>query len=221
MVAVSQTTLSNAFSWMNENVRIPIKISLKFVPKGPINNNPALVQIMAWRRSGDKPLSEPMMVRLPTHICVTLPQWVKYSVTQLNLTWDQGHVSVSGTSIRIRLWMINYIRLKKWIVTTHPCHTFNGSLNYPPWTKWQPFRRRYFRCILLNDRFCILKKKKTLKFIPKGPIDNILALVEMMAWCRIGDKLLSEPMLTRLIDAYMRNWGEMSWLNWSWRYSWM
>ena len=32
---------------------------------------------MAWRRPGDKPLSEPMMVRLPTHICVTRPQWVK------------------------------------------------------------------------------------------------------------------------------------------------
>ena len=33
--------------FLNENVRILIKISLKFVPKGPINNNPALVQIMA------------------------------------------------------------------------------------------------------------------------------------------------------------------------------
>ena len=32
---------------------------------------------MAWRRPGDKPLSEPMVVRLPTHICVTRPQWVK------------------------------------------------------------------------------------------------------------------------------------------------
>ena len=31
---------------------------------------------MAWRRSGDKPLSEPMMVNLLTHICVTRPQWV-------------------------------------------------------------------------------------------------------------------------------------------------
>ena len=38
-----------------------------FVPKGPIiNDNPALVQIMAWRQSGGKPLSEPMMVRLLT-----------------------------------------------------------------------------------------------------------------------------------------------------------
>ena len=33
---------------------------------------------MAWRRPGDKPLSEPMMVRLVTHICVTRPQWVKW-----------------------------------------------------------------------------------------------------------------------------------------------
>ena len=44
--------------FLNENMWISIKISLKFVPKGPINNIPALVQIMAWRRSGDKPLSE-------------------------------------------------------------------------------------------------------------------------------------------------------------------
>ena len=44
--------------FLNENVRFSIKISLKFVPKGPINNNPALVQIMAWRQSGDKTLSE-------------------------------------------------------------------------------------------------------------------------------------------------------------------
>ena len=62
--------------FLNGNVRISIKISLKFVPKGPINNNPALVQIMAWHQSGDKPLSEPMMVSLLMHICVTRPQWV-------------------------------------------------------------------------------------------------------------------------------------------------
>ena len=30
---------------------------------------------MAWRRPGDKPLSEPVMVSLLTHICVTRPQW--------------------------------------------------------------------------------------------------------------------------------------------------
>ena len=62
--------------FLNENVWIPIKISLKFVPNGPINNIPATVQIMAWRRPGDKPLSEPMVVSLSTHICVARPQWV-------------------------------------------------------------------------------------------------------------------------------------------------
>ena len=62
-----------------ENAWISIWISLKFVPKGPINNIPALVQIMAWHRPRNKPLSEPMMVRLPTHICVTRPQWAKAS----------------------------------------------------------------------------------------------------------------------------------------------
>ena len=66
------------FKWifLNENVWISINISLKFVRKGPINNIPTIVQVMAWRWPGDKPLCEPMMVRLLMHICVTRPQWV-------------------------------------------------------------------------------------------------------------------------------------------------
>ena len=63
--------------FFNENVWSSIKISLKFVPKGPINKILALFQIMAWRRPGDKPLSEAMLVSLLTHICVIRPQWVK------------------------------------------------------------------------------------------------------------------------------------------------
>ena len=62
--------------FLNENTSISINVSLKFVPAGRIDNIPALVQIMAWRRPGVKPLAEPMMVRLLTHICVTRPQWV-------------------------------------------------------------------------------------------------------------------------------------------------
>ena len=64
--------------FLNENVWISIKISLKFVHKGPNNNIPALVQRMAWCHPGDKPLSEAIMVSLLTHICVTRPQWVKF-----------------------------------------------------------------------------------------------------------------------------------------------
>ena len=63
--------------FLNENMWISLKIPLKFAPKGPINNIPALVQITAWRRPGDKPLSKPKMDKIPTHICVTRPQWVK------------------------------------------------------------------------------------------------------------------------------------------------
>ena len=66
------------YIFINESVWIPIKISQKFVPRGPINNIQALVQIMAWRHPGDKPLSDAMVVSLPTHICVTRPQWVKF-----------------------------------------------------------------------------------------------------------------------------------------------
>ena len=62
--------------FLNENVKILLKISQKFVPNGPINNIPSLVQVMAWRRPGDKPLPEPIMVSLLTHICVARPQWV-------------------------------------------------------------------------------------------------------------------------------------------------
>ena len=62
--------------FLSGNVQISIKISLKFVPEGPVYNIPALVQIMAWRHPGDKPLCEPMMENLMTHICVTQPQWV-------------------------------------------------------------------------------------------------------------------------------------------------
>ena len=66
--------------FLNENIWISIKISLKFVPRGPINNIPALVQIMAWRRQGDKPLSEPMMVRLLTAL-TTIDKMYKLSVS--------------------------------------------------------------------------------------------------------------------------------------------
>ena len=62
--------------FLNENEWMLLKISLKFVPRVRITNILALVQIMAWRRPGDKSLSEPMMVSSLTYICVTRPQWV-------------------------------------------------------------------------------------------------------------------------------------------------
>ena len=45
---------------MNEKLRISIRISRKFVPKGPSDNKSAFFQVMAWCRTGDKPLPEAM-----------------------------------------------------------------------------------------------------------------------------------------------------------------
>ena len=50
--------------FLNEIVRISIKISLKFVPTGPIDCKSALVQVMAWRRTRDKPLPGPMPIQV-------------------------------------------------------------------------------------------------------------------------------------------------------------
>ena len=71
----------------NENVWLSIKISLKFVPRHPINIIQALVQILAWRRPVNKPLCEPMMVSLVTQIYVTRPQLVKRK-DYLNWYWS-------------------------------------------------------------------------------------------------------------------------------------
>ena len=91
--------------FLNENVWTLIKISLKFIPKGHINNIPALVEIMAWRRPGDKPLSEPMMVILLTHICITRPQWVN---------WDDDTVTKQNTTkLCAYLWDILYVQFNK------------------------------------------------------------------------------------------------------------
>ena len=48
-------------------------------------------------------------------------------------------------------------------------------------------------------------------FVAKGQIDNNSALVQMMAWHRTGDKLLSQPMMAYVGDANMRRSASMSW----------
>ena len=95
----------DTFKWifLNENIRISIKTSLKFVPGGSINNIPALVQIMAWHRPGDKPLSEPMMIILLTHICVTRPQWVN-SLWPSDTIWQHRSMS-TPTQVMAKCWM--------------------------------------------------------------------------------------------------------------------
>ena len=88
--------------------------------------------------------------------------------------------------------------------------------------------RRYFaddvfKCNFLNGNVWI-QIKISLKFVPKGPINNVSALVQIMAWHRTGNKPLSEPMMTQFNDAYMRHSASMTQLSlftmqciWAWR----
>ena len=94
MAAIFQTTFSNAFSWMKF-----FEFWLKFhwnLFKGAFNNIPALAKIIAWHRPGDKPLSEPMLVSLLAHTCVTRPQWTQ--VLQISVVHNTHFSSDMNTS---------------------------------------------------------------------------------------------------------------------------
>ena len=125
------------FKWifLNENIWISIKISVKFVPKGHINNTPALVQIMAWRRQGDKQLSEPMMVSLLTHTCVNRPQWVKAMYRTLILC-------LLGCSVNsVYVPHINTHNSSSVLTNNFKCHTMASRYfrNWPRcywWLEW-------------------------------------------------------------------------------------
>ena len=99
-------TLKHIF--LNQNVRNSIDISLKFVPNGRIHNITSLVQIMAWHWPGDKPLSEPMMVRLPTHICITRPQWVNKTICQPSAC---DNCNVSASELKPSFWTKEHVFL--------------------------------------------------------------------------------------------------------------
>ena len=87
---------------LNENDRIQIKISLKFVPMSPIDNKPALVQVMSKRRIGPKPL--PKLIDLLTPISSTREKWVIKECWQLwtwQLLWRLILVGILITKIRL------------------------------------------------------------------------------------------------------------------------
>ena len=160
--------------FLNENVWISIKISLKFVPKGPINNIPALVQIMAWRRPGDKPLSEPMMVSWRTHICVTRPQWV-------NPTMDKHlHPFPKFIGAAVDVW--------EWIsISSHPSFAMwlinHAGIEVNPcqW-KGSPGKSMYLLVMIMDSNAKLWERKW-------------LILVQMMVCRLLGAEQSPEPIL--------------------------
>ena len=117
-----------------ETVWISLKISLKFVPKGPVNNIPALVQIMAWRRPGDKPLSEPMMTRLPTHVCALgLNELIHRGVNNIILQ----------TPFIVKEWPVKS-RAQLYPLTFESYH-IEAEI------KWPSFADDIFKCFFFNE----------------------------------------------------------------------
>ena len=93
-----------------------------------------------------------------------------------------------------------------WIVVIYVNISFNSSRlgqNDHYFGRWQ-FQMHFF---YEND---VIPLRISLKFVPRSPINNKPALVQVIAWHQTGDKPLPEPMLTQLTDAYMQHWGEMS-----------
>ena len=93
VAAIFQTTFSNAF--LNENVWISIKVSLNF---GPINSIPALVQIMAWRRIGDKSLSEaitPLLADAYMRHPASISKPIRYPNTRVHQQPQHGPWGIS------------------------------------------------------------------------------------------------------------------------------
>ena len=89
-----------------------INISLNCIPKGPVNNIPALVQIMARRQQGNKPLSEAILVSLLTHICITRPQWIKHKAWA-SLQWHHICIKViriTGNFTVCSMFVHSYIK---------------------------------------------------------------------------------------------------------------
>ena len=99
----------------------------------------------------------------------------------------------------------NSIHCFIWYIINYPKPNFIGGLlnSSPPGQNGRHLADDVFRCIFMNEKFCVLIEI-SLKFVPKGPIGNSPTLVQIMAWRRIGDKPLPDPMLTRLTDTYLR-----------------
>ena len=137
------------------------KISLEFVPKGPINNIPALVQIMAWCSPGNKPLSEPMMVNLLMHICITRPQRVNkmlypvllFIVRRAGLLWSQQDFEWRWSVPLFKCLTVlefSFILFDLCLLITF----FNFIMNYVPIVTFWIFT--YHKIWILSIMFCFI-----------------------------------------------------------------
>ena len=109
---------------------------------------PALVQIMAWCRTGDNANLNQWWPNLQKHTCLSRPQWIQVS---------------NSSSIITNIMLLTL------------CVFVINTGDYPPpppsGQNGRHFTDDIFICIFVNESFYILIKI-SLKFVPEGPIDN-------------------------------------------------
>ena len=115
--------------------------------------------------------------------------------------WRYNDVNI--TSCVRRVYRSKYGNdIKPWkLLSHHRVRELNPS---PPGQHGRHFAHDIFICIFTNEKFCI-SIRISLKCVPKGPIGEKSALVQVMAWHRTDDKPLPDPKLTQFTDAYMRH----------------
>ena len=121
-----------------------------------------------------KCFDEQVCSRLPNKLDELIPppqkngfSWTyKYMYTSAEFFWDNKKIIFQFSAISRRF---------SWHMELKPLVESNVPL-----THWGPFRRWHFKCIFLNEN-TLISLKIPLKFVPKGPIDNIPALVQIMA----------------------------------------
>ena len=144
MADIFQTTFSSPFSWMKT---FEFQLIFHWIFSwGSTDRKPALLQIMAWCPAGHKPLSEPMMVSLLTHICVTRPQGVKLyvkSIPSILLMINSAHIQSQFQTSNIRCTKSQHLNVSRLVF----------QLSWPNPSK-QRFKREW-RCSWgSNDRRC-------------------------------------------------------------------
>ena len=130
--------------------------------------------------------------------------------------YELNQIMVIGPSVYTNILVqlvINFVPIEIWyihswygeMITVCCCNYLMGStVRRVVQITCLHFTNNKFKCIFVNEnvRISILI---SLKFLPKGPIDNKSALVQVIAWHQTGDKPLPKTMLTQFTDAYMRH----------------
>ena len=119
MVAILPTTFSNALYWMKMN-EFRLRFHWSLFPRIQLTIFQNCFHIMSLRRLGDKPLSEPMVVRLPTHICVIRLPWDLKNGFCYTQSTPHNNYGVL-TQFNLLRCFIELSTCMKWISLTYVC----------------------------------------------------------------------------------------------------